>query len=325
MPIDLADGRTAVRPEATPEPYDFRGTNKFGREEVRALQVAHELFARSVASSLGGQLRGLVQVEPMGIEQITFGDYISSTPSPAVLGIVDLAPLPVPAVADVDVGLGLSVVDRVLGGNGAVHGPRRPTELELDLLRQVFGGIIDALRATLRPYSDAQPSLQNLEHNPQLVQVAGPADLVVVLSFRVFVAQGQRTEGMLTLCYPLPTLEPLLEQMVGERPRPELPTGDVSPLAPLLARTPVEVTVRLGAVSVPAREVAALRPGDVIRLNLDADEAAVAEVEGHLVATGHVGRRGRRLALLVRDARADLAAAESSIQPTEPAPGASHA
>ena len=300
------------------EPYDFRGTAKFGREQVRALQVAHEAFARRVASILGAQLRGLVQVDPMGIEQVTFDDYVRSTPTPAVLGVVDCDPLPAPVVLDLDISLALSVVDRMLGGDGRPTEVRRPTDLETHLLGDVLGGPMQALASTLEAYTVVQPQLTALEHNPQLLQIAGPADLALVLTFRVAIVQGAQAEGVLTLCYPIAALEPIVEQLSRGSGQTELTAGP-SPLAPLLAETRVDVRVRLGAAQVSAAALAALQPGDVIRLDAEPDEPAVASVGDRQVALGHIGRRGRRLALLVRAARPDLVSVAET--PAEPRSG----
>lgn len=285
--------------------YDFRGASRFGRDQIRSLQIAHEVFARTVASSLGATLRGLVQVEVMGLEQVTFDDYVRSAPSPSVLGVIACEPLPAPVVSDLDVGLALSIVDRMVGGGGATYLGRRPTELEIHLLREVFEGVTEALQRALRPYIEVTPNLLGIEHNPQLVQIAGPSDLAVVLTFRITIAQGAHTEGVLTLCYPVSALEPILAQLSTDRH----PSGDDAaeepPLAPLLAETSVEMRVRLGDAWLPTSQLAALAPGDVVRLGIDPDDQVTADVEGHVVACGHVGRSRRRLALLVRESCAD--------------------
>lgn len=294
--------------------YDFRGSSRFGRDQVRSLQIAHEVFARAMASSLGATLRGLVQVEVMGLEQVTFDDYVRSAPSPSVLAVVSCDPLPVPVVSDLDVGLALSIVDRMVGGAGVTNLGRRPTELETHLLQEVFEGLTDALQRALRPYIETTPSLLGIEHNPQLVQIAGPSDLAVVLTFRVTIVQGAHTEGVLTLCYPVSALEPILSQLGGHRHAAGEESVGEPPLAPLLADTSVEVRVRFGDAWLPAGQLAALAPGDVVRLGLDPDDPVTADVEGHVVARGHVGRARRRLALLVREGCADR------LRPTFPVP-----
>lgn len=310
-PHELSDA--GVSP-ASYESYDFRGSSRFGRDQVRSLQIAHEVFARAVASSLGATLRGLVQVEVMGLEQVTFDDYVRSTPSPSVLGVIDCAPLPVPVVSDLDVGLALSIVDRMVGGAGATNLGRRPTELETHLLREVFEGVTDALRRALRPYLDVTPTVQGIEHNPQLVQIAGPSELAVVLTFRVTIAQGVHTEGVLTLCYPVSALEPILSQLGGDRLPAGMDPAAEPPLAPLLAETAVELRVRLGNAWLPANQLAALAPGDVVRLGIDPDDPVTADVEDYVVADGHIGRTRRRLALLVREGCIDR------LRPTSPIP-----
>lgn len=294
-------------PAAAGEPYDFRGTAKFGRDQIRALQVAHEVFSRRVASALSTHLRAFVQLEATDVHQIPFDDYVRSSATPTVLGVIDCHPLPAPALVDVDAGTALSVVDRMLGGSGRTGAARRPTDLETALLRTVLADVADGIRRTLAPFVAVDPTLQAVEHNPQLVQVAAPTDLTVVLSFHVSIAQPAATEGMVTLCYPVAALEPLVDQLDHDH---GTPPADVPhrPLAPLLRTTPVEMAVSLGDVDLAARDIARLAPGDVIRLDVDPDEPAAAHVEGRPVARGHPGRRGRRLALLVTEAVVELAA-----------------
>ncbi|MDQ1517043.1 MAG: flagellar motor switch protein FliM, partial [Actinomycetota bacterium] len=58
-------------PSATPVAYDFRRPNKFTREHVRALQIAHETFARQFTTVLSTTLRTVSQVQARGIGQLT--------------------------------------------------------------------------------------------------------------------------------------------------------------------------------------------------------------------------------------------------------------
>src|SRR5690606_37679645 len=80
------------------EPFDWRRPSKFGREHVRALTHAHEAFSRRLSTALGALLRGLVQVELFGIDQMTYDDYARSLPNPNVNALVRLPDLPGDAV-----------------------------------------------------------------------------------------------------------------------------------------------------------------------------------------------------------------------------------
>lgn len=303
-PAGMADGSPDDERRRARE-FDFRRPSKFGREHVRVLGVAHEVFARRFASALGAALRGLVQLEPLSIDQVSYDDYIRSMPNPDVLAVVELPPLPGAAVLEINVQLALQLVDRLLGGRGMPVELRRPTELETHLLRDVMQFGVRAMGETLAPLLEAQPRLGAMEFNPQLVQVAAPSDMVLLLSYRLSVSQGVQTEGILTVCYPSATLAPVLDRLASHLNTD--PTGgrgsadedSVSVLSEQVFATDVTVSARLCNSTMSTAELAALRVGDVIRFDHRTDQPVLGNIGGVDVLTGHLGRRGRRLALQV--------------------------
>ena len=76
--------------ERVPEHYDFRRPSKFGREHVRSLEVAHEVFARRFSSGVAAAMRAMLQLEPLSVDQVSYDDYIRSMPNPSVLTVVTL-------------------------------------------------------------------------------------------------------------------------------------------------------------------------------------------------------------------------------------------
>jgi len=280
--------------------YDFRRPDRFGREQVRLLEVLHEVFARRFASNLGGTLRALVALEPVSLDQLAFDDYVRSLPNPTVVGTIAVPPLPGVVTLELDVPLALALVDRLLGGRPGGGGPelRRPTELEGFLLRDLLSHGVSALAEALEEAGDVHPALTGLEHNPQTLQAVAPSETVVLVSYRMTVASEGRTEGLCTLCWPASVVGPLLE--LAAPPPTELDRGGAGePLRDLLQDVRVALTVRLRECPVPAADVAALQVGDVLRLDHRVDEPALVSVGGAPVLTGSLGRRGRRLALRV--------------------------
>ena len=286
--------------------FDFRRPSKFGREHVRVLEVAHEVFARRFAMGLGTALRALVQVEPISIDQVSYDDYTRSMPNPNVLAVIGLPPLPGGAVLELNVQLALQLVDRLLGGRGSPVELRRPTELETYLLRDVMQLGVNAIGSAMAPLLEASPTLGTIEFNPQLVQVAAPSDMVLLLSFRLSVSQGVQTEGLLTLCYPSGTLAPVLDRLVSQlsADRPVDADDDDEACRRLLMGhlldAPMTLSARLDDTTMTAGELAALQVGDVIRFDHRAGHPVRGSVGGHDVLDGHLGRRGRRLALQVQ-------------------------
>ncbi|HVL99750.1 MAG TPA: flagellar motor switch protein FliM [Egibacteraceae bacterium] len=306
----------AVRPAPLPQPaatvgaapFDFSRRQRLGRDTVRALQVAHELFARRMASGWGGALRALVQVEPLAVDQVSYDAYIRSMPNPHIVATVCAPGLAGSAVIEMNADLGLVLVDRLLGGRAVpgAHGlpePRRPTELEAALLADLFGHAAAALDETLGAVSTGPAALAGVEYNPQLVQVAAPSDEVVLLTFRLTLSQGVGAEGLLTVCYPPAFLAPILDQISagagGDSAPAAADTAARAAVADRLGDVAVTLQVRLAESPLPARALAGLSVGDVIRLDHRAGRPVRGEVGGFGVVEGHVGRRGRRLALQV--------------------------
>lgn len=290
-------GRTVSR-------FDFRRTDLFGREAVRALEAAHELFTRRAASELGSVLRGLVRLESIGVDQVSYDAYLRSMPNPNVLAIASLAPLPGKALLELNPQLALAIVDRMLGGQTPMASlpaqARRPTELETALLTDLAHHVVAALGDTVSVIPGCQPALESIEYNPQLVQVAAPSDQVLVLSYRLVVSQGVQAEGLVTMCYPAAMVSALLEHL---RLRP-VGFGEDRParnevVAERLADVDVTLTVELSESQVSAADLATLAVGDVLRLDHRAGHPVYGSVAGAAVVEGHLGRRGRRLAFQV--------------------------
>lgn len=316
----------ADRPAAVPTDgrgharFDFREQHRLARDTVRSLEVAHELFARRISSGWGSALRALVQVEPLSVDQVSYDAYIRSMPSPHVVTAVAVPGLPGHAVIELNADLALAFVGRLLGGRVAIDAGagevRRPTELEAVLLADLLDHAGAALDETLAPVTTGPAQLLGVEYNPQLVQVAAPSDEVVVLSFLLSLSQGVEAEGLLTVCYPLAFLTPVLDhltaQVSAEAAPPEADAAARQAVTDRLEDAPVTVRVRLAESRLPARALAALQVGDVIRLDHRIGQPARGEVGGIAVFDGHIGRRGQRLAVQV---------AQWVAPPPPPAPG----
>lgn len=291
-----------------PARFDFRRPSKFSREAIRRLEVAHEVFTRRLASDLGGALRSVVQLEPLAVDQVPYDDYTRSMPNPSMLMTVGLAPLPGTAVIELNVQLGLVLVDRLLGGGGPGSSAaraaelRRPTELETFLLTDLMRLPVAALEEALAPIVGVSAELHGLESNPQLVQVAAPSDMVLLLSYRMTVTHGGvPSVGMLTICYPSAIAVPILER-IGEQSWREDAEGAPGSFDTLGAHLDdVEVVLRVGlrSTEVSTADILGLEVGDVLRLDHAPSDHVLARIEDTSVIAGHAVRRGRRLALQV--------------------------
>jgi len=266
---------------------------------MRGLEVVHEMFVRRVSSTLSHRLRTVVTIEPFSTDQITYEDYIRSMPNPSVIATLSMDPLPGSIVAEMSTELALSFVDRLLGGAGMKAPMRGPTDIEARVIRDIMSSAIDPVREALEPVQVIEPRLEQVDFNPRFVSIVAPTEMILLLGYTVRLGSG--AEGILSLCYPFTTIEPALERL--ER-RVLIEGAAVSvdeepPLADVVPDLEVPMSIRLRMSQVPTAQLAALQPGDVIRLDHRIDEPARGEVGGHHIVAARLGRRGRRLAVQI--------------------------
>lgn len=299
------EGRRSSRRTAE---FDFRRPSKLGRDVLQVIELGHETFTRRLSTGWGSELRSVLQIEPLAIDQTSYDDYIRSMPNPNVAITVSVPPLPGTLVVDCNVQLALQMVERLLGAapTPGVAPPRRPSEVEADLIlflgRQVAAAVTETLRPLLGVEVDAQ--LEGVEFNPQLVQVAAPSDTALLLSYGVAVSGGFDASGFLTVAYPGPVLNPMIELIEARRGGDEHQAGNSQAhavVAAALADVGLALSLQLNTSPIPASDVAGLQVGDVLRLDHRVDAPARGVVGGEDVLLAHLGRRGQRLAVQVRE------------------------
>jgi flagellar motor switch protein FliM len=117
-------GAAAVKKEASPPPV-FRRLSSFSATELRKLRDRQEEFIRSLAARLSGHLRLEVGLQITRLESLPFGKLMAEVSNPTYLSLLKLEPLKGICLLEIPPQLGLSIVDRELGGAGVSIGENR--------------------------------------------------------------------------------------------------------------------------------------------------------------------------------------------------------
>ena len=285
-------------PRPTATPYDFRRQNKFTRDHVRALQIANETFARQFTTVLSTTLRTVSQVSAKGIGQLTYDEYIRDVANPSLLCVLSLQPLAGASILHLPLPLAMAAVDRLLGGTGMGILPRRAlTDIEGALIRSLLARVLRELAYAFESLTPLEPSVIQLESNPQFAQIASPADMVVVLSYDLRIGAE---EGEATLSIPFASLQPVLDEVTGNALMAGRVPADLGAVRAALAervdQAAVTVAVRFPAVVLPMADIVDLRPGDVLPLHHPVEADLAVSVDGVACFSARPGRRGKRLA-----------------------------
>lgn len=277
---------------------DYRTPNTFPPAFLRELADLHVPFARALGDKLGRELRVPLTIEHMSTEQLAYDAYVRSMPNPSLLEILELRPLPGRVVYEMSAQLGLVIVDRLLGGPGKPVTPRPPTALEQTLLGSLVHHPMLALKSALSTAMDLDPHRLHSELNPQLAHAASATETVVVLTFSVIGdVDVPSLRGLITLCYPAPTLtafrDAVAQAKADAEPKSGAFTGGMA--APVMDAA-VEVALRTQSTSIPAADLSLVQPGDVVVLDHRVDEPLIGLVERIPFMTAHLGRQEGQLA-----------------------------
>src|SRR5215831_21073698 len=97
--------------------YDFRRPDRIAKDQLRAIHVLHENFARSLASSLSAYLRAYVAVSLVSVEQLSFMEFTQSLASPTCLVALSMRPFDGSGVLEINHPLAFRMLEILLGGS----------------------------------------------------------------------------------------------------------------------------------------------------------------------------------------------------------------
>ncbi|MCC6174143.1 MAG: flagellar motor switch protein FliM [Chloroflexi bacterium] len=280
--------------------YDFRRPDKFSKEHLRALRILHESFARILASSLTSYLSAGVQVKLTMLEQGTYDEYIDSLPTPTVIYVVGLSPLPGQAVVELNLPVATVLIDRLLGGPGAPSERTGDlTEIELALLKTIGQFILSSLREAWANVAPLRPTMQEPVMSPELAQFATMAEATVMLVLEVALL---RTTGTISMCIPYQVLQPVLENLTSQvwmgGSRTESDDSDLD-LSEQMGQVTLPISVELGTAELSVHSLLGLSEGQVIRLNTNANGSLVVRVDDQTKFLGQPGLSGKNLAVQI--------------------------
>jgi flagellar motor switch protein FliM len=296
------DNRQRSNPVIT---HDFAHPTRVSRDQTRTLENLHSNLARMCAASFSTIQRSVVDVDIAFVDQTTYAEFIMSLANPSCSYTFKMEPLGGHAIIDFNPHLTYAFVDRNFGGVGEHLPPKgRPmTAIERTVMTQVVTRMLADLEATWEPLLKVMVADAELETNPEFMQVSAPSDTVVLIAFEVHM---QHAKGLVTVCYPYFTLEPIMAylnvQSWASRSRKGYSLERRKDRFSQLRSVKANVRVIAGRGEVDAEEISSIAVGDTILLETRKDDPGVVVVQDQplfLASTG-LSEKGRNAVQLVR-------------------------
>jgi len=285
-------------------PYNFSSAGQISNEQLRAISMLNDLFARNLTHNLAAWLRTRFQVNLVSAEQIPFNEFLLRIPEISYVASVRLEPLGALSVLQLDLGLAPPVIDLLLGGEGKDGPLRELTDIEESILGSVVDIICRELTLAWQPVG-LSFNFERRQMQTQVARVMSVTEKTLCLSFEI---RMPHSSGLLNLAFPAVVANTILRRLTtdwGRRRRHAVET-----------RARVEANARhirfgcslqLPAVRLRASEVEELAPGSILRLGLAANSPLLWRVGGQTVCTAQAVRQGPH-----RGARIEQAMAEDT-------------
>ena len=280
--------------------YDFKRPERVSKEQMQAFQTLHEGFSRELGAAMSAMLRNICEVKLISVDQLTYSEFVFSLEDPTCFILVNSKGLDGQIILDLNPSIVFPIVDRLLGGSRETRGngpTKRPlTQIEVRLATRVTDLILQALSNSWSNICDLQLKVEQIESNPQLVQIVPPNKVVVLISFEITLAESR---GILNLCIPFNTIESKASKLTstswGSHEKRELDDGQKKNLNASLSLARVELNVQIAETNLSTAEVMNLEVGDIIMTEAPAELGAAIRISGRPMFRGVPGvYRGKK-------------------------------
>jgi len=282
--------------------YDFKRPNRVSKEQLRSIRAIHDKMARSLASDISSLMRSIVEIQLHSVDQMTYGEFLMSLPSPTSFNVFSLKPLDGKGVIEVNPSIVFPMIDRLLGGNGSPFETTREfTDIEINLLDQILKVVTQNMRDVWSPIMDLYPIVEAKESSPNVVQIVAQNEIVIMVIMEIIIGQ---TSGMMNICYPVITIESLLPRLANRDLMLNETSGRKSrnkELRALLRGAKIELEAVLGYAELNMQQVLDLEVGDIIKLNRPADDTVIVKVDGREKFIAEFGVRRYRRSIKIKE------------------------
>jgi flagellar motor switch protein FliM len=277
---------------------DFTRPSKFGTDHQRRLRRVVEIFCSTASTRMSGEHRIQLDFEVIDVGQFTFANALDSIPEASVGAVIEVAGAETKMLMSAELILVLEVVERLLGGTGEGVPDRRLTDIEMVLARRLFGTLAECLSATWFDVCGQTLELGRIDplsEGPPIVPASEPT-LVITVEARM----GRRSTT-LALLVPFATIAPVANAF-SSRAQAAGVTADPRDTAAVRAGLrSVDVVLRaeVADAHLSLEEVLALRPGDIVKLDGQADSDVTVYADSTPVHRARAGRSGTRRAVQI--------------------------
>lgn len=295
--------------EQTPEQkyrkYDFNSPRKFTKDRIKMLNSIYENYARIINSRLNGRLRTTCEISVESVEEQRYYEFSNALTDGDVLAMADVyikeTMHEVPAMVYLGTPAALSMMDRLMGGEGTLDEAQKSdysyTDLELKLYEDIVEDLISVMGSSWENYLPLRFAYSRTDANPTMSQTIGLDETVVIVDMKLKLAN---VEGRLSICLPGEVLTMIFTEINRDNPsRRVTAESKADEIFDTLRDSSLEIVAQLGGTQLTLSDVYHLNVGDVIDIGKSKDAAIHLEIGGYRWFAGRMGVHKKNLAVKI--------------------------
>ena len=280
------------------QPFDFRQPAFLAPAEMRRIRLRFEDFIRALAANLSIYLRVEFGLRMSKLQTLSYQKFAEGLPNPTYLTLFKAEPLKGICLMDMPPRLGLTIVDRLLGGPGhSVSGNRDLSDIEAALLDEVLGLILKDWCGQWEQFQQLRPVSLGHETTPRFLHTSPHDTVMLILGMEATL--GDCVEEI-QMGFPYYTIEPLVRYVVSLT-NPDRDTGARVDGKPKwredFYEIPVKVTAEWQKLELTMRTLSSLKPGDFLVVDPEFFNQVYISVANKPKFQGRLGTRSENWAV----------------------------
>ncbi len=259
------------------QPYSFARSGQISNEQMKAISLLNDIFARNLTHNLGAWLRTSLHVNLVSAEQMPFSEFTLRIPELSYVCSVRLEPLRAVSVLQLELAPAPSIIDLLLGGEGQAGQLRELTDIEESILSSVVEVVCRELSAAWQPVG-LNFHFEKRQMHTQIARLMPVSEKTLCLSFEI---RMPGASGLMNLAFPAVVSNTVLRRLVGDWTRQRRHAQETRErIRQRAGKARIGTALQLPPTRVAASEIESLEAGKVLRLSLKATRPAELRVAG---------------------------------------------
>ncbi len=294
----------ALEPEKKYKKYDFYSPRKFTKERIKMLNSIFEGYARVINSRINALLHTTCEIEVESIEEQRYNEFSNALTESDVLALakIDQEQLQEesPILVHLDTEIVLTMVDRMMGGDGAPDSnlatDYKMTDLELNMYEDIIESLIQLLGGSWENYIGLKFEYVRTEVNPTLVQLIGFDETVILVGLDI---KFPNCSGRMSLVLPGVMLTNIFAEIGKSTARHVTGEDKSDEIFGSLRESDLEIVAELARTRLLLSDLYHLNVGDVVDIKQPKDSPIFLNIDGRRWFDGRMGVHNKQKAVKI--------------------------